>query len=59
MEVRGISDHTFVDSIYFRDPNGYVVELSAKRPGHDEAMNPATNGARTILDTWQERKTAG
>jgi len=56
MEVRGISDHTFVDSIYFRDPNGYVVELTAKRAEHDAMMDPATNGARSILDTWQERK---
>ena len=58
MEVRGISDHGFIDSIYFRDPNGYVIELTAKRPGHDEAMNPATNGARAKLDAWQARKTA-
>ena len=49
-EVRGISDHHFVDSIYFRDPNGYVVELTAKREGHDEAMNSAR--ARAILDEW-------
>ena len=38
IETRGISDHHFIDSIYFRDPNGYVVELTAKRPGHDEEM---------------------
>src|SRR5499433_4316290 len=29
-EVRGISDHKFIRSIYFRDPNGYVIELTAK-----------------------------
>ena len=23
---------SFIDSIYFRDPNGYVIELTAKRP---------------------------
>jgi catechol 2,3-dioxygenase-like lactoylglutathione lyase family enzyme len=55
-ELRGISDHGFVDSIYFRDPNGYVIELTAKRPGHDGMMDPATNGARRILDTWQAEK---
>jgi hypothetical protein len=27
--------------------------------GHDEAMNPATNGARKILDIWQAEKTRG
>jgi len=52
-EVRGISDHGFIDSIYFRDPNGYVIELTAKRDNHDEAMNPAKNGARAKLDAWQ------
>jgi len=53
---RGISDHTFIDSIYFRDPNGYVIELTAKRPNHDEAMDPAHNRARAKLDSWQQRK---
>jgi catechol 2,3-dioxygenase-like lactoylglutathione lyase family enzyme len=56
IETRGIADHGLVHSIYFRDPNGYVVELTAKMPGHDEAMNPATNQARAILDRWQMTK---
>ena len=56
IDTRGISDHHFVDSIYFRDPNGYVIELAAKKDGHDEAMDPATNRAREILDTWQAAK---
>ena len=58
IETRGISDHQFIDSIYFRDPNGYVIELTAKRPGHDQAMDPAVNGARRRLDAWQEAKAA-
>ncbi|MDZ4869976.1 MAG: VOC family protein [Alphaproteobacteria bacterium] len=58
MEVRGISDHHFVDSIYFRDPNGYVIELTAKRPDHEAAMDPKTNGARAVLDAWQREKPA-
>ena len=28
IEARGISDHGFIDSIYVRDPNGYVIELN-------------------------------
>ncbi|HYG87815.1 MAG TPA: VOC family protein [Azospirillum sp.] len=59
IETRGIADHTFIRSIYFRDPNGYVIELTGKMPGHDEAMDPATNGARAILDRWQATKGAG
>jgi catechol 2,3-dioxygenase-like lactoylglutathione lyase family enzyme len=58
METRGVSDHQFIHSIYFRDPNGYVIELAAKQPGHDEAMDPATNGARAKLDRWQAEKPA-
>jgi len=57
IETRGISDHGFIDSIYFRDPNGYVIELTAKRPGHDEAMDPDKNRAREKLDSWQKHKT--
>jgi catechol 2,3-dioxygenase-like lactoylglutathione lyase family enzyme len=56
IETRGISDHQFIDSIYFRDPNGYVIELTAKRPDHDEAMDPAKNDARGKLDAWQVSK---
>ena len=55
-EVRGVSDHGFIDSIYFRDPNGYVVELTAKRPNHDEATDNTRNGARDKLDAWQQSK---
>jgi catechol 2,3-dioxygenase-like lactoylglutathione lyase family enzyme len=53
IETRGVSDHGFIDSIYFRDPDGYVIELTAKRPGHDAAMDPARNGAREKLERWQ------
>ena len=56
IETRGVSDHGFIDSIYFRDPNGYVIELTAKRAGHDEAMDPDKNHARAKLEAWQKRK---
>ncbi len=56
IETRGISDHGFIHSIYFRDPNGYVIELTAKMPNHARAMDPATNGARAKLDKWQAAK---
>ncbi len=56
IESRGISDHGFIHSIYFRDPNGYVIELTARMPDHAKAMNPATNGARAKLDKWQAAK---
>jgi catechol 2,3-dioxygenase-like lactoylglutathione lyase family enzyme len=55
-EVRGPSDHKFIRSIYFRDPNGYVIELTAKVAGRESAMDPKTNRAREILDNWQAGK---
>ena len=55
-EVRGVSDHKFIRSIYFRDPNGYVIELTAKVPGREEAMDASKNHARDILNGWQVDK---
>jgi catechol-2,3-dioxygenase len=57
IETRGISEHGFVRSIYFRDPNSYVIELTAKTPEHARMMDPAANGARAILDRWEAEKT--
>lgn len=56
IETRGVSDHGFIHSIYFRDPNGYVIELTCKQPGHDKAMDPVRNGAAGKLARWQEGK---
>jgi catechol 2,3-dioxygenase-like lactoylglutathione lyase family enzyme len=56
IETRGVSDHGFIHSIYFRDPNGYVIELTTKMPNHDRAMDPASNSARAKLDRWQAAK---
>jgi len=56
METRGIVDHGFIHSIYFRDPNGYVVELTAKTDRHAAETDPVTSAARAKLDRWQARK---
>ena len=58
IETRGPSDHRFIDSIYFRDPNGYVIELTAKRAGHDAAMDPDHNEAREIVRQWTAERAA-
>lgn len=42
--------------IYFRDPNGYVIELTAKIPGCESEMDPSKNQARNKLDRWQAGK---
>ena len=59
IETRGVSDHGFIDSIYFRDPNGYVIELTAKRESHEREMDPALNQARRKLADWQADKKMG
>jgi catechol 2,3-dioxygenase-like lactoylglutathione lyase family enzyme len=58
IETRGPVNHGFIDSIYFRDPNGYVIELAARREGHDTLMDPAHNGARDKLARWTARRAA-
>ena len=59
IETRGVSDHRFIHSVYFRDPNGYVLELTAKTPAHAEAMSSgqgAREAAAGALSAWQARK---
>ena len=58
IESRGISDHGFIHSIYFRDPNGYVIELTARLPNHAEETDPLRNDARGKLARWQADKAA-
>lgn len=58
IETRGVSDHGFIHSIYFRDPNGYVIELAAKLANHDSAMDPSKNEARQKLERWTAAKKA-
>ena len=58
IETRGPSDHGFIDSIYFRDPNGYVIELTAKRPDHDEQVRNAAVSAPRVIASWQADKGA-
>jgi catechol 2,3-dioxygenase-like lactoylglutathione lyase family enzyme len=59
VETRGIADHNIIHSIYFRDPNGYVIELTAKLGHHDDGVDPSKNRARAKLDDWQGRKAPG
>ncbi len=57
IETRGISDHGFIESVYFRDPNGYVVELAARKVAgsqHSDHQKPAR--ARAVLEAWQGDK---
>mgnify|MGYP000250263171 FL=1 len=52
IETRGITDHGFIESIYFRDPNGYVLELAAKTT----QVFASESSARDALNAWQASK---
>ena len=57
VEVRGISDHGFCRSIYFRDPNGYVIELAARTQASKSIdVEAARAQAREALNAWQTQK---
>lgn len=56
METRGISDHGFARSIYFRDPNGYVIELTARSDRSDAYAVAAESKAHEALADWQKSK---
>ena len=53
IETRGISNHGFIKSIYFRDPNGYVIELTTPL---ETKENYNKNKPREILDEWISNK---
>jgi catechol 2,3-dioxygenase-like lactoylglutathione lyase family enzyme len=55
-EVRGPVDHGFIRSIYFRDPNGYVIELTTPTAAHNEVMDPARSRPHAILARWQQSR---
>lgn len=57
-KMRGVVDHEFIESIYFRDPNGYVIELTAPASTHDDHLTPSNPEAREILAAWQAEKTS-
>ena len=57
VETRGISDHGFIRSIYFRDPNGYVIELATPTQGvEDLPLAEKISTARQAVESWQASK---
>ncbi len=55
VETRGISDHGFISSIYFRDPNGYVVELTAKNTDNKDNIKVLKQNPHKILEDWMRK----
>jgi catechol-2,3-dioxygenase len=58
VETRGVTDHGFIRSIYFRDPNGYVIELTARTESAEDYAREAERTARDTLANWQRTKPA-
>lgn len=56
IETRGIADHNFIESIYFRDPNGYVIELTVPTDQAPDILKKAKDEAHDVLSNWQATK---
>lgn len=56
MDVRGVADHGFIRSIYFRDPNGYVIELTTPTGSDPDYDSKAEKNAHGVLADWQAGK---
>jgi catechol 2,3-dioxygenase-like lactoylglutathione lyase family enzyme len=57
VEVLGVIDHNFVQSIYFFDPNGLRVELTV-RTGTPEHMADHARQAHARLNSWTAEKSS-
>jgi catechol 2,3-dioxygenase-like lactoylglutathione lyase family enzyme len=55
-EVRGPIDHGFIRSIYFRDPNGYVIELTTPTGRQTEGATDAAARAHAMLARWRQER---
>lgn len=53
----GPIDHGFVKSVYFSDPNGLPLEVTARVPKHDAIMAEEAGHAHAALAAWQAKKT--
>jgi hypothetical protein len=55
--VVGVTDHGFVQSIYFFDPNGIRLELTTETaaPGEAEQHRAEAHG---LLEAWNAEKAA-
>jgi catechol 2,3-dioxygenase-like lactoylglutathione lyase family enzyme len=58
VEVVGITDHHFVRSIYFFDPNGFRLEFTARQAVGDYLDRKERSAHQELLE-WQQDKAAG
>ena len=55
VKVTGLVDHHFIKSIYFFDPNGLRLEVTA-RTEPENYLKEAAQAARPALDEWTRMK---
>lgn len=55
----GPIDHGFVKSVYFYDPNGLPLEITARVAAHDAILAEDAKTAHAMIKAWTERKAAG
>lgn len=55
IEVLGVTDHHFVRSIYFFDPNGFRLELTVPVAAA-ETLETYKKQARPALESWTEER---
>jgi glyoxylase I family protein len=55
VEVLGVTDHHIFKSIYFFDPNGVRLELSAQVADEFQMLQESKT-AHTRLEDWSQRK---
>ncbi len=50
----GIIDRFWFKSLYFRDPDGNLLEVATKKPGYTADETPDELGTRLVLPKWLE-----
>ncbi|HKW04205.1 MAG TPA: VOC family protein [Nitrososphaerales archaeon] len=56
MDNSGIVDRFWFKSLYFRDPDGNLLEIATKRPGYTADEKPEQLGTSLVLPAWLEPK---